>query len=96
MDDEDAPGLKALLTFKLVALDNLSLWKYPVMVKTTELASHEARVLHMTQSRDGCTVASAARDETVRTVRRCVEREVGSTGGEEWRKWWLGGGGTVV
>ncbi|GJY37105.1 hypothetical protein Tco_0422483 [Tanacetum coccineum] len=25
-----------------------------------------------------------------------VEREVGSTGGREWRKWWLGGGMMVV
>ncbi|GJU35466.1 cell division cycle 20.2, cofactor of APC complex-like protein [Tanacetum coccineum] len=46
--------------------NQLTLWKYPSMVKMAELTGHEARVLHMTQS-DGCTVASAAGDETLRT-----------------------------
>lgn len=40
-------------------------WKYPSMVRLTELSGHTSRVLYMTQSPDGFTVASAA-DETLR------------------------------
>lgn len=36
------------------------------MVKTAELTGHTSRVLFMAQSPDGCTVASAAGDETLR------------------------------
>ncbi|XP_058184049.1 cell division cycle 20.2, cofactor of APC complex-like [Rhododendron vialii] len=43
--------------------NQLTLWKYPSMVKVTELTGHESRVLSMAQSPDGCTVASAAGDE---------------------------------
>ncbi|KAF7133371.1 hypothetical protein RHSIM_Rhsim09G0201900 [Rhododendron simsii] len=43
--------------------NQLTLWKYPSMVKVTELTGHESRVLSMVQSPDGCTVASAAGDE---------------------------------
>lgn len=46
--------------------NQLTLWKYPSMVKITELTGHTARVLHMAQSPDGYTVASAAADETLR------------------------------
>ncbi|CAB4286974.1 unnamed protein product [Prunus armeniaca] len=35
------------------------------MVRTTELTGHTSRVLFMTQIPDGCTVATAAADETV-------------------------------
>ncbi|ONK80386.1 uncharacterized protein A4U43_C01F17100 [Asparagus officinalis] len=42
------------------------LWKYPSMVKMAELTGHTSRVLFMAQSPDGCTVASAAGDETLR------------------------------
>ncbi|XP_020246789.1 cell division cycle 20.2, cofactor of APC complex-like [Asparagus officinalis] len=44
----------------------LTLWKYPSMVKMAELTGHTSRVLFMAQSPDGCTVASAAGDETLR------------------------------
>ncbi|XP_074304848.1 cell division cycle 20.2, cofactor of APC complex-like [Silene latifolia] len=45
----------------------LTLWKYPSMVKMAELTDHESRVLFMAQqSPDGCTVASAAGDRTLR------------------------------
>ncbi|CAI9762211.1 unnamed protein product [Fraxinus pennsylvanica] len=43
-----------------------SLWKYPSMMKIAELTGHTSRVLFMVQSPDGCTVASAAGDETLR------------------------------
>ncbi|CAO2045382.1 unnamed protein product [Urochloa humidicola] len=46
--------------------NQLTLWKYPSMVKMAELTGHTSRVLHMAQSPDGCTVASAAADETLR------------------------------
>ncbi|XP_028784837.1 cell division cycle 20.2, cofactor of APC complex [Neltuma alba] len=46
--------------------NQLILWKYPSMVKMAELTGHTSRVLYMTQSPDGCTVASAAGDETLR------------------------------
>ncbi|KAK0577783.1 hypothetical protein LWI29_000046 [Acer saccharum] len=48
--------------------NQLTLWKYPSMVKTAELTGHTSRVLFMAQSPNGCTVASAAAaaDETLR------------------------------
>ncbi|GAY61528.1 hypothetical protein CUMW_210650 [Citrus unshiu] len=46
--------------------NQLTLWKYPSMVKMAELSGHTSRVLFMAQSPDGCTVASAAADETLR------------------------------
>ncbi|KAK5782630.1 hypothetical protein PVK06_037135 [Gossypium arboreum] len=46
--------------------NQLTLWKYPSMVKMAELMGHTSRVLYMAQSPDGCTVASAAGDETLR------------------------------
>lgn len=46
--------------------NQLCLWRYPSMAKTAELTGHTQRVLHMAQSPDGRTVASAAADETLR------------------------------
>ncbi|XP_050229312.1 cell division cycle 20.2, cofactor of APC complex-like, partial [Mercurialis annua] len=46
--------------------NQLTLWKYPSMVKMAELKGHTSRVLFTTQSPDGYTVASAAGDETLR------------------------------
>ncbi|XP_072960844.1 cell division cycle 20.2, cofactor of APC complex-like [Typha angustifolia] len=46
--------------------NQLTLWRYPSMVKIAELSGHTSRVLFMAQSPDGCTVASAAGDETLR------------------------------
>ncbi|EDV23414.1 uncharacterized protein TRIADDRAFT_58017 [Trichoplax adhaerens] len=44
----------------------LTIWKYPSMVRVTDLYGHTDRVLYMTLSPDGSTVASAAADETLR------------------------------
>jgi cell division cycle protein 20 (cofactor of APC complex) len=46
--------------------NQLCLWKYPSMVKMAEMTGHTSRVLHLAQSPDGYTVASAAGDETLR------------------------------
>ncbi|XP_059075412.1 cell division cycle 20.2, cofactor of APC complex-like [Cryptomeria japonica] len=46
--------------------NQLTLWKYPSMAKTAELTGHTSRVLHLAQSPDGYTVASAGADETLR------------------------------
>lgn len=57
---------RELLSSHGFAQNQLTLWKYPSMVKMAELTGHTSRVLFMTQSPDGCTVASAAGDETLR------------------------------
>ncbi|KAF8407440.1 hypothetical protein HHK36_006573 [Tetracentron sinense] len=46
--------------------NQLTVWKYPSMVKIAELFGHTSRVLFMAKSPDGCTVASAAADETLK------------------------------
>jgi cell division cycle protein 20 (cofactor of APC complex) len=46
--------------------NQLCLWKYPTMAKVAEMNGHTSRVLHLAQSPDGTTVASAAADETLR------------------------------
>ncbi|KAJ6697341.1 hypothetical protein OIU85_003688 [Salix viminalis] len=46
--------------------NQLAVWKYPSMVKMAELNGHTSRVLYMAQSPDGCTIATAAGDETLR------------------------------
>ena len=46
--------------------NQLTIWKYPTMVKVAELTGHTSRVLHTALSADGTTVVSAAADETLR------------------------------
>ncbi|KAJ8538745.1 hypothetical protein K7X08_030041 [Anisodus acutangulus] len=46
--------------------NQLTGWKYPSMMKISELFGHTSRVLHMVQSPDGYTVATAAADEMLR------------------------------
>ncbi|XP_057721595.1 cell division cycle 20.2, cofactor of APC complex-like [Arachis stenosperma] len=57
---------RELLSSHGFSQNQLIIWKYPSMVKMAELTGHTSRVLYMTQSPDGCTVASAAGDETLR------------------------------
>ncbi|XP_024364758.1 cell division cycle 20.2, cofactor of APC complex [Physcomitrium patens] len=57
---------KEILSSHGFSQNQLCLWKYPSMVKMTELSGHTSRVLHLAQSPDGYTVASAAGDETLR------------------------------
>ncbi|GAB0088439.1 cell division cycle protein 20 homolog [Sergentomyia squamirostris] len=46
--------------------NQLTIWKYPSMVRQAELTGHTARVLQMAMSPDGSTVISASADETLR------------------------------
>lgn len=57
---------RELLSSHGYAENQLTLWKYPSMTKMAELTGHTSRVLYMAQSPDGCTVASAAGDETLK------------------------------
>jgi cell division cycle protein 20 (cofactor of APC complex) len=60
------PHEKEILSSHGFARNQLSLWKYPTMAKIKDLDGHTSRVLHMATSPDGCTVVSAAADETLR------------------------------
>jgi len=57
---------KELVSSHGFSQNQLTVWKYPTMVKMTELTGHTSRVLHMALSPDGETVCSAAADETLR------------------------------
>ena len=46
--------------------NHLALLNYPSFLKIAELTGHTSSVLYMAQSPDGCTVASAAGDQTLR------------------------------
>lgn len=46
--------------------NQIVVWKYPTMRKLAELRGHTERVLHLSLSPDGKTIASAAGDETLR------------------------------
>jgi len=57
---------KELLSSHGFTQNQLTLWKYPSMVKVSELTGHQSRVLHLACSPDGNTVVSGAADETLR------------------------------
>ena len=57
---------RELLSSHGFSQNQLTLWKYPTMVRTKELLGHTARVLHMCAAPDGSTVVSAGADETLR------------------------------
>ncbi|CAN1750897.1 Cell division cycle 20.1, cofactor of APC complex [Linum perenne] len=59
---------KELLSSHGFFQNQLTLWKYPSMLKMAEFTGHDSRVLYMAESPNGCTVASAAgaEDETLR------------------------------
>ncbi|KAM6948504.1 cell division cycle protein 20 homolog [Aplochiton taeniatus] len=61
-----APNYKELVSAHGYAHDNIVIWKYPSLSKVAELNGHEDRVLNLTLSPDGTTVATVAGDETVR------------------------------
>lgn len=57
---------KEILSGHGFSQNQLSVWKYPSMVKVADLHGHTSRVLHTALSADGSTVCSAAADETLR------------------------------
>jgi len=57
---------RELLTAHGYSRNQLSLWKYPSLVKSADLEGHEGRVVGMAQSPDGSLVCSASADETLR------------------------------
>lgn len=60
--------------------NQLSVWKYPSLVKVADLTGHTARVLNLAQSPDGTTVLSASADETLRfwKIFSAAEKKVAS------------------
>jgi len=57
---------KELVSSHGFAKNQLIVWKYPSLTPICELTGHTSRVLHMSLSPDGTTIASAAGDETLR------------------------------
>ncbi|XP_030383494.1 cell division cycle protein 20 homolog [Scaptodrosophila lebanonensis] len=57
---------KELISAHGFANNQLTIWKYPSMVKQSDLTGHTSRVLQMAMSPDGSTVISAGADETLR------------------------------
>ena len=57
---------KEIISAHGYANNQLTVWKYPSMVKQVDLTGHSQRVLQMAMSPDGNTVMSAGADETLR------------------------------
>lgn len=57
---------KELISAHGYANNQLTIWKYPSMMKQIDLTGHTARVLHLAMSPDETTVMSASADETLR------------------------------
>ena len=60
------PNDRELLSSHGFSNNQLTLWKYPSLVRAKELTGHTGRVLHMVACADGSMVASGGADETVR------------------------------
>ncbi|KAJ3043637.1 ubiquitin-protein transferase activating protein [Rhizophlyctis rosea] len=67
---------KELLSSHSLASDQLVLWNYPSMTKTTTLVGHTVRPLFMALSPDGQTVVTGAGDENLRFW-KCFETKPG-------------------
>uniref|UniRef100_A0A7S2Q557 CDC20/Fizzy WD40 domain-containing protein n=1 Tax=Zooxanthella nutricula TaxID=1333877 RepID=A0A7S2Q557_9DINO len=57
---------KELLTAHGYSRNQLSLWKYPSLVKAADLEGHTGRILGLAQSPDSSLVCSSSADETLR------------------------------
>ncbi|XP_078158200.1 cell division cycle 20.2, cofactor of APC complex-like [Carex rostrata] len=78
---------REVLTSHGLPMNQLALWKYPSMVQMAEIIDHTAPVLYLTQSPDGCTVASSSEDETLsfwhifeKSDKRCTPRTSSAVG----------------
>lgn len=60
------PNCKEIVSSHGFSQNQLSVWKYPSLVKIADLNGHEQRILCTTMSPDGKTIVSAAGDETLR------------------------------
>ncbi|KAL7841984.1 hypothetical protein SRHO_G00236730 [Serrasalmus rhombeus] len=69
-----AANYKELVSGHGFAHDQVSIWKYPSLAKVTDLQGHEGRVLNLSLSPDGSTVASLSADETLR-LWKCFEKD---------------------
>lgn len=61
-----SPNEKEFVTGHGFSQNQLTVWKYPSLMRMAELKGHGSRVLHMCLSPDGQTVLSAGADETLR------------------------------
>merc|ERR1711920_17222 len=61
-----APQERDLLTAHGYSKNQLSLWKYPSLVKVADLEGHSGRLIGLAQSPDGSIVCSSSADETLR------------------------------
>ena len=78
-----SPHERELLSSHGFSQNQLTLWKYPSLVRVKELLGHTARVLHMSAAPDGSTVVSAGADETLRFWRVFGEPAGKAAGGGE-------------
>lgn len=60
------PQERELITAHGYSRNQLSLWKYPSLVKSADLEGHGGRLLGLAQSPDGSIICSASADETLR------------------------------
>lgn len=74
-----SPSSKELVTSHGFSQHQLTVWRYPSLVRMAELQGHQARVLHTALSPDGQTVASLAGDETLRLWDIFAQPDVGSS-----------------
>lgn len=63
---------KELISGHGYSQNQLTIWKYPAMTRVANLLGHQSRILCLSMSPDGSTVASAAGDETLR-LWKCFE-----------------------
>ena len=60
------PHEREILSSHGFSQNQLTLWRYPSLIKAAEFTGHTSRVLHMAMSPDGTAVCSAGADETLR------------------------------
>jgi cell division cycle protein 20 (cofactor of APC complex) len=78
------PQERELVTAHGYSRNQLSLWKYPSLVKVADLEGHTGRLLGLAQSPDGACICSSSADETLRFWRifspQCTEKRASDRG----------------